>query len=396
MSRLVLLALTFSCTSSLGLLADDKQTKQSPQDKPEAKAKVEAKAEEKPKAKSVSLFQLIFGGGSEVTDFTPEADSAVNAASSHVITKTISVLGSDKVGKLQTLCADASGRVLAIVGPGRYDDPRTAAKISEIQVFNHKGEKVDTWKLDFVAQAINVDPAGRVYVAGRGKIARFDQQGKLELLIELPFISAMLKDQEKLKKLATAQKQQIILSCDRSIKSYEMMLKSAKQREKDKAKAKDDKSAKAKPKDDDEELGSFDTISVKQIEELITEMKKEKAVMEKRTIDEYVDDMKGEISSVHGVAISSKEVFVVTGETSGYGYSVWRMNEKLEEPKQVLKGLSGCCGQMDVQCCDDGLCVAENTKHRVALYDRNGKLVKAFGKRGREEVVTSLAVAAIR
>ena len=52
--------------------------------------------------------------------------------------------------------------------------------------------------------------------------------------------------------------------------------------------------------------------------------------------------------------------------------------------KETMKGLSGCCGQMDVQCCDGNLVVAENTKHRVAVYDRDGKLVRAFGRNDRE------------
>jgi hypothetical protein len=52
----------------------------------------------------------------------------------------------------------------------------------------------------------------------------------------------------------------------------------------------------------------------------------------------------------------------------------------------VLTGLSGCSGQMDVQCCEDCLLVAENTRKRVGVYSFEGKLLRTFGKEGRDSV----------
>ncbi len=146
----------------------------------------------------------------------------------HQTEKTIPVLGSDKKGSCKTLCADASGNILAIVGPGRYDNPKQAGKSSEVQVYSAAGKLTDTWKLDFVAQAINVDAKGRVYVAGSGQIARFDSAGKKELQMELPFISAMLKDDAKVNKQAKERKEQMVATYDRSLKSYQNMLKALK------------------------------------------------------------------------------------------------------------------------------------------------------------------------
>jgi hypothetical protein len=70
---------------------------------------------------------------------------------------------------------------------------------------------------------------------------------------------------------------------------------------------------------------------------------------------------------------------VVTGEEKGYGFAAWRMDQNFENPTKVLSELRGCCGQMDVQAIGDELFVAENTKHRVGRYDRNGKRNQEFG-----------------
>ena len=55
------------------------------------------------------------------------------------------------------------------------------------------------------------------------------------------------------------------------------------------------------------------------------------------------------------------------------------MDDQFENPATIVSGLSGCCGQMDVKCCKDGLFVAENSKHRVCRYDREGKSLGTFG-----------------
>ena len=74
-----------------------------------------------------------------------------------------------------------------------------------------------------------------------------------------------------------------------------------------------------------------------------------------------------------------KDVFVVCGEDKGYGFAAWRMDHKFENPTKVLSELRGCCGQMDVQAVGEELFVAENTKHRVGHYDRDGKRIEEFG-----------------
>jgi sugar lactone lactonase YvrE len=70
----------------------------------------------------------------------------------------------------------------------------------------------------------------------------------------------------------------------------------------------------------------------------------------------------------------------------GYGYAVWRADRDFSNPKQIITGLSGCCGQMDIQTANNEVFVAENSRHRVVRYDRDGKQVGSFGKTDREGV----------
>lgn len=84
--------------------------------------------------------------------------------------------------------------------------------------------------------------------------------------------------------------------------------------------------------------------------------------------------------AVTGIAVSGSDVFVACPSISDFSYTVWRMDLDLKNPVQVIKGLSGCCGQMDIQAKDGKVWVAHNAKHRVECYDRDGKQVRSFGR----------------
>jgi hypothetical protein len=84
-------------------------------------------------------------------------------------------------------------------------------------------------------------------------------------------------------------------------------------------------------------------------------------------------------STISGISVTANDVFVVTGEEQGYGFAAWRMDHAFENPVKVLSELRGCCGQMDVQAVGNELFVAENTKHRVGRFDRDGKRIEEFG-----------------
>jgi hypothetical protein len=87
---------------------------------------------------------------------------------------------------------------------------------------------------------------------------------------------------------------------------------------------------------------------------------------------------------VTGLAVTDTEVFVATLGSQGWGYSVWRLDHDFQQPKEVITGLTGCCGQMDVQAAAGDLWIPENGRHRVSRYDREGKKLADFGKQDRK------------
>jgi hypothetical protein len=103
-----------------------------------------------------------------------------------------------------------------------------------------------------------------------------------------------------------------------------------------------------------------------------------------RTVDDVLASMTGRVKVINAIAVSENDVFVACGESVGWGYAVWRFDRDLTNPKQIIKGLGGCCGQMDVQVSGGDLIVAENTKHQFHRYDRDGKKSGSFGKRGND------------
>ncbi len=86
-------------------------------------------------------------------------------------------------------------------------------------------------------------------------------------------------------------------------------------------------------------------------------------------------DLWGE--SVASLAVSDRDVFVaLRGDT---GFTIVRYTVELVRPRAIAKNLRGCCGTLDIAAHGDKLLVAENTRHRVSFYDRDGKLIGRFG-----------------
>lgn len=63
------------------------------------------------------------------------------------------------------------------------------------------------------------------------------------------------------------------------------------------------------------------------------------------------------------------------------GYSIYRLDADFKNPAVIVKGLRGCCGQMDFTARDGVVYVAANCNFKVQKYDRAGKKLGDFGKR---------------
>ena len=311
----------------------------------------------------VSLF-------SEGTKDESTQTTKAKADTSHEEKKAISVKG--KYGGVQTISLNPVGEnVVALVGPGRYDNANKKSAKSEVFVYSPTGEKVTSWEVNFIGSAINCAPTGEVYVAGSGKIAKFDAKGKLLGEVEIPHIAEVVKDKEKLKKKANERRDQMIATYKQQVEVFKKQAKASKD---------PDKGTKNTYTDESGKKVEYSTPSPNQMLKIYEDQLKQ---MEKRSVAEYESEILGQIRGVNSIAVSSKDIFVTTGEATGYGYSVWRTDLAFNNPKNILSGLRGCCGQMDVQCCDDCLVIAQNCDHAVGKYDRDGKKIAKFGKRAR-------------
>jgi hypothetical protein len=90
--------------------------------------------------------------------------------------------------------------------------------------------------------------------------------------------------------------------------------------------------------------------------------------------------------AVNGIAATGDDVFVACRAVEGYGFDVWRTDRDFGNPKKIVTGLRGCCGNMDIQAYDGELYVAENARGRVVRYDRDGNVLATFGRMDRTGV----------
>jgi hypothetical protein len=295
-----------------------------------------------------------------LTHLTP---AAAPDKGTHTQVATVAVKGANN-NKLQTLSITPKGEIVALVGQSRY----TPAKSAEVQVFDAAGKPLHKWTIEFAGQSINAGPDGNVYVAGDGQIARYSSDGKLLAKIDIPHIAEALKNQDELKKRAQA-------SIDDDIKSYQEDV------------AEHQKTVETLEKKKADELTAAEKQQLRQAKQQVQIYEQILKSAKAKSLDSEIRSITNRIRIINAIAVTPKDVFIACGELKGWGYGVWRMDHDFKNPTQVLKGLGGCCGQMDIQAVGDTIVVAENTKHRVGRYDRTGKSLDTFGKRGTDTTI---------
>jgi hypothetical protein len=305
---------------------------------------------------------LAFAGSGRTEEKTP---SAAGLATNFEQLSTISVKGHTGGMSLQTLCVSEKGEIIALVAPPKgFSAPQKNVE-SEIRVLTPEGKELRSWTVKFHANSINVAPDGTVYVAGDGKVAQFDHDGKELNKVDLPHIAKLLADKAVMKKKAEqqlkAQKEQFT----QMVKTYEDMKKKI-----------EDKKA--------EDRTKLESLQLEQYNQILKSFTESKNYYNSMTVDSIIEQITSRLRIINAIAISDKDIFIVCGESEGYGFAVWRMNHEFGDAKQVKSNVIGCCGQMDVQCCGGDIVLAENTRHQFAKYDRDGKALGAWGKTGKE------------
>lgn len=303
-----------------------------------------------------------------VVPAAPAPPAQAPPEATHQAYKTVKVTG-EQGATLQTLAATPDGNVACLLGPSRYAvvgaPGATMNPQSEVRLFDRDGQEVRRWPVTFTGQAIAVGPKADIFVAGDGRVARYSSDGKLDVEVEVPHILKMLKDDATLERQAQAQIKSSIESYENEITNLKTQIAQI-----------DQESKEPLPAPKQQEL----RLLKSQLQAYENAIKSVRQQDVKSTVRSITSRMR----IINGLSVTDKDIYLMCGETQGYGYSLWRMDLKLTTSEKVLSKLSGCCGQMDVQARGDQIVIAENTRHRVARYDRDGTLADSFGTRGRE------------
>ncbi len=292
----------------------------------------------------------------------------VDEQSTHQQTTVIKMAEESTPLKINAFCLNANGQIVAVCGNGP----------GEVRIINDDGKILTSWKTDVKPEAVNVADDGSVLVGGEGKLFRFDANGKELQQAEAPHAHALRTDNDALRKQAIASLKQRSASSSLAsrITLYEQVIKQL-----------EDKGKKSELNDQEMRMlevlpKTLETFRKQAaIEAEKGDKKDEDDGPSEQQIQAYIKSAVASKMRISSISSSDEHVFVATRAIAGFGYDIWRMDTEFSNSKVIVTGLRGCCGQMDVQCCKNGIFVAENSRHRVVRYDEEGKEVTTFGKR---------------
>ena len=310
------------------------------------------------------------------------------ARPTHEQVATIEIPVGDKPAEIHTLCVDAAGNLLAACGGERLEystgpdgmEIRTAKEPSGIRVISPDGKSVTTWPLEITPQAINVAPDGTVFAAGQGKVAKLDREGKVIISADSPHVSEMPPLPPVPDESGPAAEES-----DDTRKAKQAKIDELERRI---ATVRDGLNEAYRPVEEAEKAGKSNPEASAKLEKIIAEYQEIMDQLHELTTSPRQLAMERRAAAIEarmvtGIAITDEDVFVACPAVKGYGYDVWRLDRELKQPKKIVERLSGCCGQMDIQARDGKLYVAENGRHRVVCYDREGKQLCAWGQTDR-------------
>jgi hypothetical protein len=362
---------------------------------------------------ALSLTLGWLGLASVQAQFAAAAEEAVPAAvkkapATHKQSLVVKVADPSKREKLEDFCLDSQGRILALIGQAEAaelgiepfseedeeDAPkpkRTARKPAakpakvecQVRVYGADGKLADQWSVGFTGQAINTAPDGTIVIGGDGYVARFDASGKKLHEAESPQMTYIRENGDEMRERAKEQLASDIETYTQQVKQFEDQLKEIQAAKKEEKKDnKNGKKGNARGEEEDVDEQS-EQLNAQQLSLYVQSYKSMLDRVKKQTVDQVLQQVLSRAKKTHSITAGEKDVFVSCPAMAGYGFGVWRTDEKFGNAKEIIKSLSGCCGQMDVQCCEGELYVCENSRHRVVRFDRDGKEVGQFGKRDR-------------
>jgi len=281
-------------------------------------------------------------------------------------------------GKILGFCVLPNGRLVAIGGASQeYGEGLLStltravsggkSPTSGVHWLDADGKSLRSAELDFLPKAVNSAPDGSVFVVGAGKIARFDAEGQKTTQIDSPHLAKAVANKEKFAQEMMERHQEETAQLKEQAAAYSDALDELKRK-------------------DGEKLSPTEKLQLQQTQAIQMHFEQQLKAHAKMTQEMVVAQAMARLKEIHRVAISKEHVFVVTNESTGYGFCIWRMNHQLDDAKKIVSGLSGCCGQMYVQVIGDQLAIAENSRHRVVLADFDGKTKLNFGSANRIDI----------
>ena len=373
-------------------------------------------------SKSNGGLLSLFFGSSDSTN-APASDANVEFTATH---KQVGLLKVKKVDQdsitanaqagwgVKSFCLDSEDNLLVAVGHSQG---------GQLQQLSPEGELLNSWTLPVAPEALNVDTEGNFLIGGEGEVFRLNKKGEVLLRAKSPVSAEMEKNRDALRKQVIQQMKSTAKMMASQRDRYQQMIdqqleqaairlgreecdeyKLLKQRL-----AKYEKSANEKLTMEEENAWALRRVLFRMLDAKVEKKlrKQEKDIIKiyKEQIaysEDYMKSNSGEPteeqieqsltstiaykSRIASVSASGSEVFLATGAAKGYGFDVWRFDENFENPEKIVTQLRGCCGQMDVQCCEAGVFVAENSRHQVVHYDRTGEKLNNWGKGARSGV----------
>ena len=283
----------------------------------------------------------------------------------------------NKDGNLLICCSGAQASLL-----GSILGANTGSQRGEIAVFSPEGTKITDWKVPLQPQAICQGVDGVIYVAGGGRIAKLDQSGKVLVQADAPNASE-LPQLPEVKKEPKKEGPEAEAAEKAKKEKIADLTKKMQQAQKDYMKAVTEGQKNLKP-NDDESMQAFQEKIKEPMEKLqAVQQELQEATLTPEMRAAQAQAMRQRMTTITGMAVTDRDLFVCCASTKGYGYAVWRTDHNFADAKKIVENLAGCCGQMDIQAHGGDLWVAHNSRHKVEHYSRDGKKLASFGKTDR-------------
>ncbi|MEQ9409901.1 MAG: hypothetical protein RIK87_19350 [Fuerstiella sp.] len=292
---------------------------------------------------------------------------SIDSLATHRQVAVISMADQERPLKINAFCLNGNDQIVAACGNGP----------GEIRLIDQNGTILRWWSVAVKPEAVHVADDETILVGGEGKLFRFSSDGKELQQAESPHAAALRAGTEQLRKEAIQVLTRSSNTLGARIELYERVIAQL-----------EEKGKKGELNDQEQRMLNLLPQTLEQFRKqaALQPEQDEKSGPSEEAIQQQVANLIKSKMRISSVSSGADAVFVATRSQQGYGYDVWKMDREFSAGKIIVTGLRGCCGQMDVQCCRNGLFVAENSRHRVVRYDADGAEVTSWGKQDRSGV----------